>query len=187
MANYFNTVGAEIAQNALRGQGIDPTGMDADALAAGLQQIFPDEQFKIVGYQAPAAVSPLTQTASNFANETTNPTGALAQASAVSDPYTSSYNYSYNQPDYSSQYNAQPDYAAQYNASQVNQPSYESTYTQPTSQPDYYNYQYSDPASAGGYVAAPGGEGETFVPNSSTLSSLTPTTTTAAAPATRPG
>jgi hypothetical protein len=136
--------------------------MDADALAAGLQQLFPDEQFRIVGYTAPnsAAVSqatadltpeqkaaaataqaqavqkqidnslsgantagtlpastnsPLAQAAATFTADTTNPTGALAQANMASDPYASSYS-------------SQPDYAAQYNASQVYQPSYDQQY-----------------------------------------------------------
>jgi len=62
MANYYNTVGYEIAQNALRGQGIDPSGLDEAGLLSGLQQIFPNEEFKISGDVAPnsAAIAQAT-------------------------------------------------------------------------------------------------------------------------------
>jgi hypothetical protein len=124
MANYFNTVGADIAQNALRGQGIDPSGLDEAGLIAGLQQIFPDEQFRITGYTPPAATtsavaSPLVQATTKFTDAASNPTGGLAQSTMT------------------------------------------------------------DPAFTSGYVAAPGGEGEIYAPNNSTLQSLNPTTTTA--------
>jgi len=92
MQNYFNTVDAALAQNALRGQGIDPTGMDEAALSSGLQQIFPNEQFKITGYTAPTTAPatgalPAAQQAvpdiSQAVNTLTAPASANALATAT--------------------------------------------------------------------------------------------------------
>jgi hypothetical protein len=80
MANYYNTVGYEIAQNALRGQGIDPSGLDEAGLIAGLQQIFPNEQFKISGYVAPNSTAVAQATADLTPEQKAAASAAQAQA-----------------------------------------------------------------------------------------------------------
>jgi hypothetical protein len=68
---YPNTVGVDIARNALQTHGIDPAGMNANQLANMLHSINPRESYRIVGFADGGMTNPTPQFQNPFGPQQT--------------------------------------------------------------------------------------------------------------------